>query len=58
MNGMSASFLAVGTALMAFFGVLGSALDLEYGAQVGIFAGFVALALCEWGLQSEQDEQP
>lgn len=55
---MNASLLAVGTAFMAFFGVIGSVLDLEYGAQVGIFAGFVALALCEWGSQPEQGEQP
>lgn len=52
------TLLVVGTAFMAFCGIVGSVLDLEYGAQVGIFAGFVALALCEWGLQPEQDEQP
>lgn len=52
------TLLVVGTAFMAFCGIVGSVLDLENGAQVGIFAGFVALALCEWGSQPEQDKQP
>ncbi len=52
------TLLVVGTAFMAFCGIVGSVLDLEYGAQVGIFAGFVMLALAEYGVQPEQDEQP
>ena len=55
---MNASLLAVGTAFMAFCGVIGSVLDLENGAALGVTVGFVILALAEYGVQPEQDEQP
>lgn len=48
---MNASLLAVGTAFMAFCGIVGSVLDLEYGAALGVTVGFVMLALAEYGVQ-------
>lgn len=48
---MNASLLAVGTAFMAFCGIVGSVLDLENGAALGVTVGFVMLALAEYGVQ-------
>lgn len=45
------TLLVVGTAFMAFCGIVGSVLDLEYGAALGVTVGFVMLALVEYGVQ-------
>ena len=52
------TLLVVGTAFMAFCGIVGSVLDIENGAALGVAVGFVILALAEYGVQPEQDEQP